>query len=234
MQCRAALGAVWLASVAGNGGAGTVAGRVTLTGTAPERRPLPVTEKACHPGPFLDESVLAGPGGGLQNVFVRLVSPLPATRPPADKAIVRLEQHGCRFEPHVFGIRPGQPLEIINADPVLHNIHALAKRGREFNAAMPPRTAPWAIQRTFTAAETMVQIRCDVHGWMSAWAGVVDHPWFAVSGPDGRFTIPGVPPGTYDVEAWHEVYGVQRLRLTVRGRLAATAVFAYNAGTHRP
>src|SRR5947207_2698652 len=81
----------------------------------------------------------------------------PVPRPAAPAVPVRIEQHGCRFAPHVFGIRTGQPLEIVNADPVLHNIHALAKRGREFNAAMPPRNAPWSIRRTFTHPEIMVR-----------------------------------------------------------------------------
>ena len=187
-----------------------LAGVVRLDGLTPAPRMIPVTDPACraaHPHGLPDERLLAGPGRELANVFVYLTTNVPAGEVPVPVAPITINQQGCRYAPHVFGIRVGQPLAIINSDPVLHNIHALARVGRPFNVGMPPRNQPWTVVRTFTAPEVMVHIRCDVHGWMNAWAGVLAHPWFAVSGPDGRFTLPPLPPGDYTLAAWHERCG---------------------------
>jgi hypothetical protein len=145
--------------------------------------------------------------------------------PPADP--VRLTQDGCRYEPRVFGIQAGQPLEIVNADPVSHTIHALAKRGRPFNAGMPGKRAAWSIIRRFSAEEIPVRIRCDVHPWMIAWAGVTTHPFHAVTDARGRFTLRGLPPGSYELAAWHERFGIHARRVTVRGDGAAPVRFDF-------
>jgi len=158
---------------------------------------------------------VTGPGGTLANVFVWVRAGLEGRRFPVPAAPVRLVQDGCRYKPRVFGIRAGQPLEIVNADPVSHTVHALAKRGRPFNAGMPGKRAPWSILRAFTAAEVPVRIRCDVHPWMIAWAGVTDHPYHAVTDARGRFTLRGLPPGSYELAAWHERFGLLTRRVTI-------------------
>ena len=111
----------------------------------------------------------------------------------------------------------------------MHNIHALAKAGAPFNAAMPPRRSPWAIQRSFTRPDVMVKVRCDVHGWMSAWIGVLPHPYFAVSDQDGRFTLPALPPGTYTLEAWHEALGTRRQAVVIRPGSSPMVEFVFHA-----
>jgi plastocyanin len=95
----------------------------------------------------------------------------------------------------VIGIRVGQPLELVNSDPTLHNVHALPLVNQEFNQSLPKQNA--RTTKTFTAPEVMVRFKCDVHNWMSAFVGVMAHPYFAITSPSGEFTIPNLPPGTY-------------------------------------
>jgi len=209
-----------------------LSGRALLDADPPRLPTLAVSEPACralHPNGLPDERIIAGPHRELANVFVWIKAGLAEARYPAPSAPVRIDQHGCRYDPHVFGIRAGQVLEIVNSDPVLHNIHALAKSGAPFNAAMPPRPQPWTIRRTFSAPEVMVRIRCDVHGWMSAWAGVLPHPFFAVTGPDGRFALPPLPPGTYTLAAWHEACGIRTRTVVIGAGGPAVVEFLFHA-----
>ncbi len=106
-----------------------------------------------------------------------------------------------------------QPLEIINSDATLHNVHALPKNSPQFNLGMPVKNMK--LKKSFAKAETMVKIKCEVHPWMGAWAGVLDHPFYAVSGADGKFQIKDLPAGEYTIEAWHEKLGAQTSKVTV-------------------
>jgi hypothetical protein len=115
----------------------------------------------------------------------------------------------------VLGIQVGQNLEIRNSDPVLHNIKSKATKNRPFNISQP--TAGMKTNRTFSAAEVMVALECNVHGWMNASLGVLPHPFFAVTDNNGSFAIKGLPAGTYTLEAWHEKYGVQTATVTLAG-----------------
>jgi hypothetical protein len=126
-----------------------------------------------------------------------------------------------------MGIQVGQPLEIVNSDETLHNIHAMPKKNKEFNIGQPVKGLK--TQRTFDTEEVMVPFKCDVHKWMNSYAGVVSHPFFAVTGADGSFTIDGVPPGSYVVEVWHEQLGTKELNVTVAEKATAEANFSYTA-----
>ena len=120
----------------------------------------------------------------------------------------------------------GQPLEVVNSDPTLHNIHAIPATNSEFNTGQPIKGMRFS--HTFTAKEVMVPFKCDVHGWMNAFAAVLDHPFFAVSSTDGTFEIAGLPPGTYVIEAWHEELGSQTTEVTVAAQESMAADFTFN------
>ena len=143
-----------------------------------------------------------------------------------ENAVV-LDQQGCKYRPHVIGIQVGQPLEVRNSDATLHNVHAVPKVNREFNFGQP--TKGMKSTRTFDKVEVMVPFRCDVHGWMNAYAGVLAHPFFAVSKADGSFEIKGLPAGSYTIEVWHEQLGTQTTKVTVDAKAGATANFAMKA-----
>jgi hypothetical protein len=171
--------------------------------------------------------VVVSPNGTLTNTFVYVKSGLPADAkyaPPATPVVI--DQKGCRYQPRVFGIMIGQRLEIKNSDPLLHNIKQTGKANRPFNISQP--AAGMSTGRTFTAPEVMLRFECNVHGWMHAYAGVLQHPFFSTTGPDGRFTIEHLPPGTYTIEAWQEKYGTRTATVTVRGNETKTVDFSYS------
>ena len=125
----------------------------------------------------------------------------------------------------MFGVRVGQPLEIVNSDPTLHNIHAMPKANQEFNNGQPIQGMK--MTHTFTAKEVMVPFKCDVHGWMNAYVGVLDHPYFAVTGADGTFKLKGLPPGTYTIEAWHEKLGATTQSVTLGAKETKEVTFTF-------
>ena len=178
-----------------------------------------------NPGQPSDEAVIVGPDGALQNVFVYLKDDLRdyAFDVPARPA--RLEQKGCRFAPRVVGVQVGQRLVLANQDGTLHNVHAITRVNDEFNIGTVEHQS---ISRTFSAPEVMVTFRCDVHRWMTAYAGVVRHPYFAVTGADGRFSMEGLPAGDYVVEAWHEKFGTRSVRVTVAPKETREIGFVFN------
>ena len=137
---------------------------------------------------------------------------------PPRKTPIVLDQNGCKDTPHVFGAQVGQPVKIVNSDGTLHNVHAVPKENREFNFGQPLKGME--ATQTFTKSEMMVPFRCDVHGWMAAYGGIVPHPFFAVTKPDGSFEIKGLPAGTYTIETWHERFGLQMQTVSVDGTAA--------------
>lgn len=209
-------------------GPGVITGRALFEGTVPKPRPVPMdSDPLCKPEPGADtsERLLVGQGNGLQNVFVYVKDGLGSRTYPVPTTPVALDQKGCRYVPHVFGVQVGQTVNVSNSDPALHNVHALPKVNREFNFSQSPKVPP--APRTFTAPEVMVSFRCDVHGWMGAYAGVVPHPFFAVTREDGSFEIKGLPPGTYTIEAWHEELGTQSQSVVVDGQAPAKVSLSF-------
>ncbi|HEX9751395.1 MAG TPA: carboxypeptidase regulatory-like domain-containing protein [candidate division Zixibacteria bacterium] len=212
----------------------TLAGSVTFSGTAPKNTRIrmdsdPVCGKL-HSEPVFTEEYIVGSGGELANVFVYVKSGLDGQGFPATADTVIFDQRGCHYDPHVFGLRVNQPLAILNSDPTLHNVHALAKNSREFNLAMPKEGM--RVTKSFSEPEVMVKIKCDVHSWMAAYAGVLPHPHFDVTDESGRFSIGPLPPGTYELEAWHEKAGTMTQTVTVGdGETSATAFTFGASGT---
>ncbi len=200
-----------------NAQAATITGKAVFEGSAPAAQPVKMDAdpncKLLHPQGVSMDDVVVNSNGTLKNVFVYVKSGLTAKASPAPKEAVVFNQKGCQYDPKVFGIQVGQPLEIVNSDATLHNVHALAQQNAQFNLGMPIQGMK--LKKTFTKPEVMVKIKCEVHPWMSAYAGVLDHPFFGVSNDSGAFEIKNLPPGQYVIEAWHEKYGAQTQDVTV-------------------
>jgi plastocyanin len=209
--------------------AGAITGTVSFEGQAPAGTPIDMGEEpTCaekHDGQPMDRPAVVGAGGGLADVFVRVSEGLPEGSWATPSAAAELDQDGCIYRPHVLGVQVGQTLTIRNSDGLLHNINARPENQRGFNISQPTNMTT---SRTFSRPEVMIPVRCDVHGWMEAYIGVVDHPYFAVTGPGGSFSLPNLPPGDYTVEAWHERYGTQTVSVTVAASGEATADFSYS------
>lgn len=213
--------------------AGTVSGKVSFSGTPPENEPIDMSGEPDCAAQYADspaqETVLVNSDGTLQNAFVYVKSGLGDLTFPVPSEPVVLDQSGCRYHPHVLGIQVGQPLEIVNSDPVLHNIHPQPTENRAFNVSQP--TQGMKSTKTFTKPEVMIPVGCDVHDWMSAHIGVLEHPYFAVTGEDGSFSLPNLPPGDYTLVVWHEQFGEQEEQVTVGPSETKTADFSYAGST---
>jgi plastocyanin len=209
--------------------AGSITGVVKLDGKAPAAQTITMdSDSYCEKQPKnTTESVVVGAGSGLQNVFVYVKDGLGDRTFPVPTASVVLDQKGCRYVPHVLGIQVGQTLEITSSDDTLHNVHAMPQQNREFNQAH--QLAGIKHTHVFSTKEVMVPFKCDVHKWMNAYLGVLDHPFFAVTTGDGRFELKGLPPGTYTVEAWHEKLGTQTQTVTVGEKQAADTSFTFKS-----
>ncbi len=179
-----------------------------------------------HSGPAPNEALVLGTGNTMANIMVWVSKGLPAGKTyPAPQTPVTLNQDGCTYKPHVMGIMVGQPYKILNSDGILHNIHTLPKVNPAFNRGQPATVKE--MTTTFTKDESVFQVKCDVHPWMSAYIGVYNHPFFSVTGPDGKFTISGLDPGTYELTAWHERLGMQTATVTVAANETKTQAFKF-------
>jgi plastocyanin len=197
--------------------AGVLKGKILFTGRKPARKAIDMSgDPACveaHHGKAYDDPVSVNPNGTLGDVFVYVKSGLEGKHFAVPATPVTIDQKGCWFHPHVVGIQVGQALKVTNSDPVTHNIHPLAQINREWNHSQGAGDAPLA--RKFIKPEVMIRVKCNIHSWMRAYIGVLDHPYFAVTGADGSFEIPNLPPGDYVIEAWQEALGSQDQKITI-------------------
>ena len=210
--------------------ASSITGTVTFAGKPPALKPLAMeADPACakkHTGPVANDMLVLGGGGTMGNIMVWVAKGLPAGKTyPAPKTPVVLDQKGCQYVPHVMGIMVGQPYKILNSDAILHNVHTLPKVNRSFNKPMPPTLKE--VSTTFDKEEGVFHTKCDVHPWMSAWVAVFNHPFYSVTGADGKFTISGLDPGTYEITAWHERLGTQTASVTVGASGSKTQDFKF-------
>ena len=206
--------------------AGDITGKVVLEGTPPQNAVLKMaSDPACGTGEVRAENYVVD-NGALQNVFVYIKDGLGNKYlfdTPTEA--VKLDQKNCHYTPHVLGLRVTQPLEIGNSDNTMHNVHGMPETNREFNFGQV--VAGMKNTVTFTAPEVMIPFKCDVHSWMYAYIGVVNHPYFAVTGNGGTFELKTVPPGTYTIEAWHEKLGRQTQSVTLGEKESKELTFTF-------
>ena len=209
--------------------AATVTGKVVFEGTPPDNPTINTSsDPACGAGPLRSESYVVGKGGALENVFVYVKDGL-GNKYVFDTptAPVKIDQKGCHYVPHVIGVRTTQPLEIVNSDNTLHNVHGMPTANPDFNQGQPVQGMKNAV--TFANPEVLIPFKCDVHSWMNAFVGVVDHPYFAVTGEGGTFELRGLPPGTYAIEAVHEKLGRQSLPVTLGEKDSKALTFTFKS-----
>lgn len=213
--------------------AAVIAGVVRFEGAAPAGEPIDMSdEPACAAthatdGMAVRRPVIANDNGTLRNVFVYVKEGLEGKRFATPQEAVVLDQVGCIYIPHILGVQAGQRITLRNSDDLLHNVNARPQVNPTFNRSMP---RPMDLNQTFNRPEIMIPVRCDVHGWMESYIGVVDHPYFTVTGADGAVRLDNLPPGTYTIEAWHERYGTQTTQITVGPQETAEITFTFNEG----
>lgn len=194
-----------------------ISGTIRYDGEVPKFKEIKMdADPICltkHTSAVSSPSLVVGDDHGLGNVFVHITKGLEGKKFPVPSDEVVLTQAGCMYAPHVLGVMVGQPLKILNPDGTLHNVHSSSKVNPEFNVAMPKFRQE--LTQTFQKAEFMFPLKCDVHPWMNAWISVMDHPYFDVTGEDGKFMIKNLDPGTYEIEAWHEKLGVLKETVTI-------------------
>ena len=206
--------------------ASAITGVITLQGTPPPSLPINMSsDPYCMKHGAAPTPTFVVSDGGLENVFIYVKDGLGTMKFPVPTKPVVLDQKGCTYSPRVLGVQVGQSLDIVNSDETLHNVHALPMANREFNRGQSLQGMKFTT--TFTAPEVMLPFKCDVHKWMNAWVGVLEHPFYAVSGKAGAFALAGLPPGTYTIEAWHEKLGSQTQQVTIGAKESKTISFVF-------
>ena len=214
--------------------AANVSGKVLFEGAPPAAASIKMASdpacEAANKGGELKSETYTVENGGLDNVFVYVKDGL------GNKFIfdtptesVKLDQKGCHYVPHVLGLRTAQPLEIVNSDATMHNVHGMPETNREFNYGQA--VAGMKNTVVFTTPEVLIPFKCDVHAWMNAYIGVVDNPYFAVTGSGGRFELKSLPPGTYTIEAVHEKLGRQTQSVTLGEKDSKDITFTFKASS---
>ena len=212
----------------------SITGKIAFAGDAPKAKKIktdadPKCAEMHADEPLKDETVAVNENGTLRNVFVYVKTGLEGKTFEKPSTPVEIDQQGCTYHPHVFGMMAKQVLVIKNGDDTLHNIHAMPNNpnNKEFNLGQPNKGME--AKKTFAEPEVMVKFKCDVHPWMAAYVGVLSHPFFATTGDDGSFALKNLPAGDYEIAAWHEKYGEQTQKIKVGDGEAKTADFTFKA-----
>jgi len=207
-----------------------VVGRVKFTGQLPQPARLSMnSDPSCaklHPGPAVSQDFVTGSENSLGNVIVFISDGLGNRTFDMPAETVTFEQKGCMYEPHVMALRTNQKMKMVNDDNTTHNIHPIPANNREWNKAEPAGTS---MEESFPREEIAIPVKCNVHPWMKSYIAVFKHPYFAVTGKDGSFQLPNLPPGEYTVEAWHEKLGTMTQKITVAAGESKTVDFTFKA-----
>jgi hypothetical protein len=192
--------------------------RVQLSGVAPVPAKIQTTAdwycvKAHPTEPLLNQTVQVGTDGALIDSLVFVSDGVSRTY-AAPETPVTLDLKGCVYSPHVIGMMAGQPLQILNSDATLHNFHPVPAINPDFNIGMPIQGMKQTL--IFPKPEAVFRIKCDLHPWESAYLATFAHPFFGVSNRQGIVELSNLPAGTFQIQAWHEEYGVQTQSVSVR------------------
>ncbi|MGH8006642.1 MAG: hypothetical protein ACREQ3_06500 [Candidatus Binatia bacterium] len=211
---------------------GTISGQVRFEGPIPEQTTVQLggwSECAAqHPGGLPKAGDILVNNGMLQNAAVYVKEGLGDRVFAVPEEPVVIDQKGCVFLPRIAGARVDQPLRFLNSDPMAHNVHGLPQNARQWNFSLSVKGS--ARTMTVNKPETPIEIKCDIHPWMKAYLGVFDHPYFALSTADGRFTLKDLPPGEYTIEAWHERLGTRSQKVSLGAKESKQVEFTFAAG----
>lgn len=209
--------------------AGSVVGVVKFQGTPRRMRAINMAAvpncAKMHSSPALTEDVVLGANGTLQNVVVYLKGDFSRFSFDPSNSPIRIDQNGCNYDPHVLALMTGQQLQVANSDQATHNINAAPKRNPRWNESQAAGAAPFT--EVFTRSEIGIPVKCNIHPWMKAYIAVFSNPYFQVTRDDGSFKIDHVPPGTYTLTAWHELYGTRQQTITIEEKHEQTASFTF-------
>jgi plastocyanin len=158
------------------------------------------------------EDFVPGANGTLENVVVFISEGLNNRSFEVPNQPARIEQKGCMYKPHVLAVQANQPVEVVNSDNTVHNIHPLPANNREWNKSEMPGLH---VEEVFAREEISIPVKCNIHPWMHGYIAVFKHPYFSVTGKDGSFDLKGLPAGVYTVSAWHEKLGTVTQKITV-------------------
>ncbi len=207
--------------------AGKITGMVKFAGPKPERKEIKMDEECIehYEGkPLLSDQLVISDDGGLRWAFAYISNPPEGDYSAPEEAAI-LEQSGCAYVQHVVGLQVGQTLSVVNSDPFTHNVRGFSRKNRPFNMGQPAGSDPRTPRASSTEnVELAIQIKCDVHSWMTGFMFLLDHPFYAISDENGNFEIEGLPDGEYDLTIWHETLGEQIVPIAVKQGLASAEI----------
>jgi len=202
-------------------GVGTITGKVVFTGTYAAGKTVISKDREVCGDAKLDPSMVIGKRGELKNAVIQ-IGDLKQGKSPAKE--IELDQLNCEYVPRVVVVPIGATVKIKNSDGILHNVHSVSEKNTPFNRAQPKFMKE--IKETFSKPE-IVQLRCDVHGWMSGWIVVTEKPFFDVTQADGTFKFASVPVGKYSLEVWHELLGKTNQQVEVKAGEVTNVTFEF-------
>lgn len=204
--------------------AASISGTVSFAGAPPGIHTIDMSNDPGCKGQTESEQVVVD-DGHLANVLIYVKQGLPDASYDSPKQIVRIKQEGCRYVPHMAAAMVGQPVQFEDEDQTLHNIHPMPKNNPEWNQSQMPHSAP--LEKSFSHPELMIPVKCNQHPWMHMYLSVIANPYFAITGKDGKFTLPDLPPGTYTIAAVQEKYGEKTQTVTVGAKEDRNLNFSY-------
>ena len=205
---------------------GTISGRIEYVGPVPKRKQIKITDDVdvCGKTPKYSEALVVSKTKGIQNVVVSLVNI--SKGKPWGPMTVQFIQRECQYFPHVLLVPVGGTVEVINDDPLTHNIHTFAFENPTMNKGQPK-----TVRKISTKVEVpeLIKVACDIHRWMKAWWKVVDHPYYTVTDAEGNFTLTDVLPGIYQLQIWHKSLGKIAQEVTVESQKTTTLALQMKA-----